>query len=88
MLKPDDEEIEGDKELLDHATNHYKSLFAHSKKNNFEVDDLLWKDDEKVCSEDNALLSTKFDLEEIRELFFKWKETKHHVLMVYQQNSF
>jgi hypothetical protein len=53
-LKPEIEEIEGDKELLDHATNYYKSLFAHSEKNNFEVDHLLWKDDEKVSSEDNA----------------------------------
>jgi hypothetical protein len=46
-LKTEDEEIEGEKEVLDHATNYYKSLFAHSGKNDFEVDDLLWKDDEK-----------------------------------------
>jgi hypothetical protein len=44
-LNKEGEDIEGDKELLEHATNYYKSLFGHSNKNDFEVGDLLWKEE-------------------------------------------
>jgi hypothetical protein len=65
-LKTKDEEIEGDKDLLYHATSSDKSLFGHSKNCDLEVDDLLWREEEKVSREDNESLSRRFELEEIR----------------------
>jgi hypothetical protein len=82
-LKTEDEEIMGDKELLDHATNYYKSLFGHSKKNELEVDDLLWKDKEKVSSEDNGLLCKKSEMEEIREAVFQMESNKAGIFLLH-----
>jgi hypothetical protein len=46
-LQKEDKEIEGDKEILEHATNYHKDLFGHSVRNDFVLNDLLWKEEEK-----------------------------------------
>jgi hypothetical protein len=40
----------------------------------FGLEDLLWKEDEKVSMEDNLRLSRGFEEEEIEEAFFQMEE--------------
>jgi hypothetical protein len=51
------EEINGDKLILDHATKYYRDLFRHSIQNDFDLDDLLWTEDEKVSRKYNLNLT-------------------------------
>ena len=48
--------IEGDDNLLHHATTYYKNLFGPKNGNAFPLDPSLWTTNEKVDEEENAIL--------------------------------
>jgi hypothetical protein len=49
--------IEGDDELLKHATDYYKMLFGPTPGNAFPLDPNLWTSNEKVSDADNEELT-------------------------------
>ena len=58
--------IEGDEDLLNHATTYYKNLFGPEIGNVFPLDPSLWNDEEKVNEEENSALTKPFIEEEIK----------------------
>lgn len=46
-LKNEDEIIEGDDKLLQHATDYYKNLFGPTEVNLFHLDATVWPQEEK-----------------------------------------
>ena len=59
-MEDEDRIIEGDAELLAHATKYYKTLFGPAEGNSFPLDPTLWNAEEKVSMEENDKLSSPF----------------------------
>ena len=68
--------IEGDENLVNHATSYYKTLFGPDIGNTFPLDPSLWNNDEKVSEEDNSALIKPFTEEEIKFALFKMEKNK------------
>jgi len=68
--------IEGDENLVNHATSYYKTLFGPDIGNTFPLDPSLWNNDEKVSEEDNSALIKPFTEEEIKFTLFKMEKNK------------
>jgi hypothetical protein len=68
--------IEGDENLLEHATKYYKELFGPGVGNVFQMDPGLWKDGEKVTDEDNHTLTQPFSEEEVKQALFQMEQNK------------
>ena len=68
--------IEGDAELLAHATDYYKNLFGPEIGNSFPLDPALWQEEEKVNMEENDMLPQPFSEEEIRFALFSMEKNK------------
>ncbi|CAN6179481.1 unnamed protein product [Urochloa humidicola] len=75
-LKKGDELIEGDEEILKHATDYYKDLFGPAPGNVFPLDPGMWGAHEKVNSEDNEWLTRPFSEEEIKGALFQMERNK------------
>ena len=72
-LKNDNGIIEGDENLIKHATDYYKMLFGPAPGNAFPLDPNMWENDEKVTEEENEELIKPFSEAEVK---FKWKKTR------------
>jgi mannosylglycoprotein endo-beta-mannosidase len=75
-FEDDGEKIEGDENLLQHATSYYKELFGLGNGNAFPLDADLWGEGEKVTEEDNHLLTLPFYEEEIKKALFQMEHNK------------
>jgi mannosylglycoprotein endo-beta-mannosidase len=68
--------IEGDDNLLQHATNYYKSLFGAVSETSFPINPEMWRGQEKVSEEDNEKLIKPFAEKEIKYALFQMKKNK------------
>ena len=68
--------IEGDAELLNHATNYYRHLFGPALGITLPLDYNLWTQEEKVSEEQNILLTKPSSEEEIRFAPFSIEKNK------------
>lgn len=66
--------IEGEKEILVHATNYYKDLFGPSDSPKMKMDPQSWGEDEKLSQEDNEKLSADFSKLEIKNAIFSMEQ--------------
>lgn len=75
-LKDGDTVIEGDENLLKHATEYYKMLFGPAPGNAFALDPSLWREDQKVTLEENDALVRPFSESEIKDALFQMEKNK------------
>ena len=75
-LENGDKNIEGDAELLAHATEFYKNLFGPELGNTFPLDLALWDDGEKVSEAENDILCQPFSEDEIKIALFQMEKNK------------
>jgi len=68
--------IEGDEDLLNHATEYYRNLFGPVPESSLPIDPNLWEPDEKVTDADNSLLTCPFSEEEIKHALFQMDKNK------------
>ena len=71
-----DEVVEGDSNLLEHATEFYKNLFGPEHNHPFPLDPDLWDSCELVQEFENDLLTRPFTEEEIKEALFQMEKNK------------
>jgi hypothetical protein len=62
--------IEGDDDMLNHATEYYTNLFGPEKQHNVHIDKSLWDDVQKVSNDDNEWLCKPFYEREIKDALF------------------
>jgi hypothetical protein len=72
FLESEGNVIEGDENLLKHATEYYSELFGPTDDHNIHIDHNLWAELDQVSDEDNQMLSRPFL--KLKKLFFKWKK--------------
>ena len=70
FLESDGIVIEGDENLLKHATKYYADLFGPIEEHNIHIDNSLWDELEKVSSEDNLTFTKPFSKAEIKKPCF------------------
>jgi len=75
-LKDGEEIVEGDSNLLAHATEFYKNLFGLEQNHAFSLDPDLWDSDELLADSDNACLIRPFSEEEIKNALFQMEKNK------------
>lgn len=73
-LMHNDQNIEGDSNIVEHATNYYKDLFGPAAPPGFAMDPTCWDEEEKVDSHDNEELCKAFSEEEIKEAIFSMEK--------------
>lgn len=71
--------IEGDKNILTHAT--YKELLGLSDRPTFKLDPSCWEQEEKITQE-NEILSRPFSIEEIKKVVFFYGELVTNTALV------
>ena len=75
-LKDGDSIIDGDDDLIQHATSYYTELFGLAAGNIFQIDPDLWEDWEKVTNDENEELIKPFTEEEVKNALFQMKKNK------------
>jgi hypothetical protein len=65
-LEEDGVKYEDNEGMIKHATEFYKKLFGKEPKENIELDENFWDDDEKVTQEENLILEAELTEEEIK----------------------
>ena len=75
-LTDGDNIIEGDSDLITHATEYYRNLFGPASGNTFPLNENLWKCDEKVSKTDNFELKKPFSESEIKDALFQMEKNK------------
>lgn len=75
-LKNGEVNIEGTKNLLDHATSYYKELFGPSPGNFFSLSPDLWAAHEVLNDQDNEDLTRPFQMDELKDALFSMKPNK------------
>ncbi|CAN6249384.1 unnamed protein product [Urochloa humidicola] len=73
-LQHNDSTIEGDEEILKHATNYYRDLFGPSDSPLCAMDPDSWDQNEKVNPEENEWLTRPFTEEEIKKAVFSMEK--------------
>jgi hypothetical protein len=68
--------IEGNEDLLKHATEYYSDLFGPGKEHNIHFDPNLWAELDKVSESDNAMLCSPFPKNEIKDALFSMERNK------------
>lgn len=68
--------IEGDENLLDHATKYYTELFGPGEEHNIHIVNSLWAELDQVSDSDNELLSKPFSEEEVTNALFQMETKK------------
>lgn len=63
--------IEGESNLINHATDFYKNLFGPAPGNALPLNEDLWEHNEKVTEDDNVELIKPFSEIEIKEALFQ-----------------
>lgn len=76
FLENDGIVIEGDENLLKHATEYYSELFGPADDHNIHIDSSLWDELEKVSDDDNIMLASPFSESEIKEALFQIEKHK------------
>jgi len=72
-LEHDGNIIEGDENLLKHASEYYAGLFGPREEHDIHLDSSLWADLEQVTDLDNSLLCAPFS-EEVKEALCQMKK--------------
>jgi hypothetical protein len=67
-LEEDGVKYEDNEDMIKHATEFYKKLFGKEPKENIELDENFWDDDEKVTQEENLILEAELTEEEIKKV--------------------
>ena len=75
-MKEGDSTIEGVSNLVNHATEFYKSLFGPAQGNAFPLSEDLWDANERVTEEDNIMLTKPFSETEIKAALFQMERNK------------
>jgi hypothetical protein len=75
-LQNGDITIQGDEELLKHATSYYNGLFGPGEGNAMDVDPSLWSAENKVTEQENVELIKPFSEEEIKFAIFQMDKNK------------
>jgi hypothetical protein len=75
-LDKDGSIIEGDKNLLNHATEYCSDLFGPGENHNIHIDPNVWVEVEKVTDFDNSLLCSPFSENEIKYALFSMERNK------------
>jgi len=68
--------IEGDDDMLNHATEYYTNLFGPEKQHNVHIDKSLWDDVQKFSNDDNEWLCKPFCEREIKDALFEMEKNK------------
>ena len=69
--------IEGDENLVAHATQYYKQLFGPASGNLLPIDPMVWSEDEKASEQENMLLITQpFTEDEVKNALFQMERNK------------
>ena len=68
--------IEGDSNMIEHATNYYKNLFGPAPGNAFPLNVEIWDSNELVTNEENTELTKPFSKTEIKEALFQMEKNK------------
>ena len=74
QMEDGDKVVEGDVELLAHATDYYKDLFGPAEGNKFPLDPTMWDAEEKFSDEENNILCQSFSEEEMKYALFQMKK--------------
>lgn len=69
-LKIGDTLIEGNDDLIAHATEFYKELFGPAPSNMFHLDPDTWSEEERLSEADNLILCREFTETEVKEALF------------------
>ena len=75
-LEKDGEIIEGNENLLKHATEYYSELFGSGENHNLHFDQTLWDDMEHVSKLENEELCEPFSESEIKGALFQMEKNK------------
>lgn len=75
-LQNGDQSIEGDSNLLRHATSYYKELFGPAENTRLPLSEELFENAANLSDEDNAHLCRPFTLEEIKNSLFQMEHNK------------
>lgn len=75
-LEKDGKIIEGDDNLLRHATEYYSELFGPEVEHNIHIDPSLWDGIVKVNESENEELCSPFSEEEIRKALFQMESNR------------
>ena len=70
------ETIEGDENLLKHATDYYTTLFGPEEDHNIHIDQFLWEELEQVTSQDIENLCKPFSESEIKDALLQMERNK------------
>jgi hypothetical protein len=54
------------KDLINHVVQFYKKIFGKEPRENMQLDDNFWVEDEKVTQEENVELEKEFSAEEVK----------------------
>lgn len=68
--------IEGDENLLKHASDYYSDLFGPPIEYDVQLDPLLWDELPKVTKEENDFLCRPFSEKEIKDALFQMEKNK------------
>lgn len=69
-------QIEGDENLLKHATEYYTNLFGPEKEHNIHIDQSIWDEIEKLSDVENDGLCKPFSKDEIKTALFQMERNK------------
>jgi hypothetical protein len=67
-LKNGESVIQGDKELLNHATQFYKNLFGPAEDRGVRLNAEIWENAEKLDDRDREILSRRFTEQEVKDV--------------------
>jgi hypothetical protein len=73
-LNHNDQIIEGDAALVEHATQFYKELFGPSDSSDIHLDPDCWEQSEIVSEQENGELDKPFGVNEIKEVIFSMEK--------------
>jgi hypothetical protein len=73
-LEKDGAVIEGEQNLLDHATEYYKELFGPELENDFRLDPKIWEGCAKLSDDDNRILCQPFSEAKIKTALFQMEK--------------
>ena len=74
-MKHNDQTIEGDGALVEHATQYYKELFGPSAPYGLHMEPGCYDPDEMVTLQENVELQKAFSESEIKETVFSMEKT-------------
>lgn len=75
-LQDEGQTIEGDQNLLEHATNYYKNLFGPAGSNRLKLSPNLFENNRKLSPTDNEELCKPFSEIEIKDALFQMEHNK------------